>query len=111
MPARWSIFGERDELIKVAHQRIQSQPDLYVNRVWGEHEVGGTSVLYISDVDLGFLTQGAELGSQPMPERTKLAMNVVPFTFVGVVGSLAGLNWIINRRRKVAVEEKESNDG
>lgn len=103
-PAQATVFGERSELIALAHGRLQENPGKYVQKIWGEQTVGGTSVMYISDIDLTFLTRGEDLGSEPIPERTKLAMNVVPFTFVGVVGMMAAVNWVIERRRKLERE-------
>jgi formate dehydrogenase iron-sulfur subunit len=99
-PTKATIFGDRDLLLAEARRRIRENPGRYVDRVWGEHEIGGTSVLYISNVDLSFLTHGIQLGSVPVPERTKAAMHAVPFAFTGVVAVMAGLNWIIDRRMK-----------
>ncbi|MDZ7610040.1 MAG: 4Fe-4S dicluster domain-containing protein [Bacillota bacterium] len=51
------MFGKRTDLLKEAKARIAANPDKFVNHIYGEHEVGGTSILYISDVpfkDLGF---------------------------------------------------------
>ena len=101
-PSEATIFGDRDELIAEAHKRISENPDNYIDKVWGEHEVGGTSVLYISDTDLSFLTRGLSLGDEPAPGLTKLAMNAVPFAFVGAVASMATINWIVNRRMELA---------
>ncbi len=99
-PTQATIFGERDELIAEAHHRIKAEPDRYINKVWGEHEAGGTSIIYISDIDLSFLTYGKPLGEKALPDYTKTAMNAVPFTFVGMAGVMAGLNWIISRRNE-----------
>jgi formate dehydrogenase iron-sulfur subunit len=99
-PTKATIFGDRDELLAEARRRIAERPDLYVNKVWGEHDLGGTSVLYISNVDLAFLAAGSPAGAAPLPEATALAMHAVPFVFTGVVGAMAGLRWIINRRMK-----------
>ena len=38
-----------------AHGRSATRPGRYLPRVWGETEWGGTSVLYVSDVDLAAL--------------------------------------------------------
>ena len=54
-PTKATIFGEREELLSIAHQRINENPRKYLPRVYGEKEVGGTSVIYVSDVDLDFL--------------------------------------------------------
>jgi hypothetical protein len=45
------IFGKRDDLLAKAKDRIAEAPDKYFeNRVYGEHEAGGTQVLYLSSV-------------------------------------------------------------
>ncbi|HTQ57092.1 MAG TPA: 4Fe-4S dicluster domain-containing protein [Bryobacteraceae bacterium] len=100
-PAKATIFGDRAELIAEARRRIREQPGRYVPKVWGEEDAGGTSVLYISDIDLSFLSGNHTLDPTPLPERTSLAMHAVPFAFVGVLGGMAGLNWIIRRRMKL----------
>ena len=99
-PAKATIFGDRDDLLAEARRRIAANPGLYVNRVWGERDLGGTAVLYISNVDLSFLAAEHPGGSVPLPERTAVAMHSVPFVFTGVVAGMAGLNWIIARRMK-----------
>jgi formate dehydrogenase iron-sulfur subunit len=103
-PAKATIFGNRDALLAEAHGRISENPSRYVNKVWGESELGGTSVLYISNVDLSFLWSEKPGGKAPLPEETTLAMHAVPFVFTGVVAGMAGLNWIIQRRIKIRSE-------
>ncbi len=107
-PVKATIFGDRRELLSEAHRRLREQPGRYLQKVWGEDQVGGTSVLYISDLDLSFLTGGHSLGSEPLPERTSVAMDAVPFTFGGVLAGLACLNWIIRRRIKLREIPEES---
>jgi formate dehydrogenase iron-sulfur subunit len=106
-PVQATVFGDRDALVAEAHRRIQASPNRYVNRVWGEHELGGTSVLYISDVDLSFLASGAGGEATPRPETTVLAMHAVPFAFTGVVALMAGSSWIIGRRMKRESEDPD----
>jgi formate dehydrogenase iron-sulfur subunit len=106
-PTKATIFGDREQLLAEAHRRIREKPGTYLDRVWGEREAGGTSVLYISDQDLSFLTRGYPLDDIPMPTRTATAMTAVPFVFSGVVTAMAGLSWIIGRREKVQAEEND----
>jgi formate dehydrogenase iron-sulfur subunit len=106
-----TIFGQRDQLIAEAHQRIKDNPGRYLNRVWGEHEFGGSSVLYLSDIDLSFMTYGSKSEIRPLPKTTELAMKSVPFAFVGMGGAMYGLNWIIRRRMKRNNDGKESDGG
>ena len=49
-PAEVMTYGRRSELLELAHERIQADPDTYVDHVYGEHEAGGTSWLWISPV-------------------------------------------------------------
>ncbi len=45
------LFGPRSTLLAGAKSRIEAAPDKYFeNRVYGEHEAGGTQVLYLSHV-------------------------------------------------------------
>ena len=62
-------------------------------------------MLYISNVDLSFLSNGEQLGQTALPGTTKAAMNAVPFVFTGMLGVMAGLNWVIGRRMKLANEK------
>lgn len=106
-PKQATIFGDREELLRLAHQRIKEQPDLYINKVWGEHEIGGTSVLYISDIDLGFLAYQPDLGPRALSRTTAPAMNAVPFAFVGMGAVMYGINWVIRRRMNVGKDENK----
>lgn len=109
-PTGATIFGDRKELLAEAHHRIEQEPDKYIKRVWGEHEIGGTSVLYISDIDLGFLALKADMGTRSLPSTTELAMNSVPFAFLGMGATMLGLNWIIKRRMKLQDEDKKEEE-
>ena len=105
------MFGKRDDLIREAEKRIAKSPGRYINHVWGENEIGGTSVLYISDMDLGFLAYQSPLGTKPLPETTAPAMKSVPYAFLGMGGVMLGINWIIRRRmeNQKSPEIKEDN--
>ena len=99
-PTEATIFGNRDDLLIEARRRIKDNPEKYIDHVWGEHEVGGTSVLYISDIDLGFLAYQPNLATS-LPSTTELAMRSVPPVFVGIGAFMLGLNWIVKRRQKL----------
>lgn len=101
-PTGATIFGTREELLEKAHKRLEKYPNRYIQHVWGEEEVGGTSVLYISDIDLSFLSYGSRLSEEPLPARTKTAMGAVPPVFAGMAGTMTGIYWIIRRRMKNA---------
>ena len=88
-PEQALTFGRRSELLRIAHKRIADNPDQYVDHIYGEHEVGGTSLLYLASVpfeQLGFRT---DLGTTPVPQYTKEFLYGVPIvlTVVPMVGS------------------------
>jgi Fe-S-cluster-containing dehydrogenase component len=41
-------FGKREELIEIAHERIMRNPSRYIEHVFGEHDAGGTSWMYLA---------------------------------------------------------------
>ena len=56
-PVQCMTFGHRNDLIALAHARIESHHGTYLDHVFGEREVGGTSWMYLSSVpfeSLGF---------------------------------------------------------
>lgn len=100
-PADALRFGEREEMLKVAKNRISAQPDKYVDHVYGEQEAGGTSVLYLSSVPfskLGF----PDVDKKPYPAISKIAIHAVP-PAVMALGSLLGGVYAFLKRRAVAV--------
>jgi formate dehydrogenase iron-sulfur subunit len=106
-PTGATKFGDRDDLIREAHERIASDPEKYVDKVYGVDEVGGTSVLYLSSVpfeELGFNTQ---LTTTPLPLYTWNALSKIP-SIVSVGGVfLYGVWWITNRRTEVQKMERK----
>jgi len=121
-PTQATIFGPRDELIKEAEKRIKSDPDLYLDHIYGREEFGGTSVMYISDIPLGETLKMPSkeklehirlpsLATQSIPSLVEPWVWVTPIQFVTVGAGLAGV-WIFNRKNKIAQEkiEKQSQE-
>jgi formate dehydrogenase iron-sulfur subunit len=106
-PEKATIFGPRSELLEEARRRIRTHPGRYVNRVVGETEIGGTSVLYLSDVPLDFLGFAPKLGEKAVPEFTWAALSKVPVLLVGMGTLVTGLWWLIGRRNKLAMERAQ----
>ena len=96
------LFGERDELLDEAHRRIAENPGTYLDHVFGEKEVGGTSVLYLADISLGFLAWSENLGEGDLPHLSWASLKKVPGVVLGMGGLMAGIFWVINRRMKLA---------
>jgi formate dehydrogenase iron-sulfur subunit len=91
-PADALMFGKKRDLMEVARTRVYRHPHHYHPRVYGEHEVGGASWLYLSPVpfeELGFRT---DLGSEPYPAFTTDLLYAVPIISFGVPAFLLALN-------------------
>jgi formate dehydrogenase iron-sulfur subunit len=110
-PTGATMFGTRDELLAEARRRIAAEPGRYFNHVYGAQEVGGTSVLVISDVkpeDLGFRT---DLVKEPPAMQTWRVLSKIPN--VVMLGSvvLGGIYWVTQRSEEVAHAEGARGDG
>jgi formate dehydrogenase iron-sulfur subunit len=104
-PHEATMYGERDDLLKVAHARIEKAPGRYIQKVWGETEAGGTSILYVSDTPLDSYFPTA-LGEDSIPDLTLPLAHATPWMAAGVASTLIGLSWVIGRRNKIADERE-----
>jgi formate dehydrogenase iron-sulfur subunit len=109
-PEKAMLFGSRDEMIAEGHRRINDNPCRYQNRVWGEKEYGGTSIVLISDISLDFLSVKPDLGETALPDLSWKALKKVPGVVVGVGALMAGTYWVIGRRMKMAALETAENE-
>ena len=100
-PTEALVFGRRADLVAMAKERLKRRPDRYVNHVYGETEVGGTSWLYLTGrpvQQVGLLV----LPDAPPPRRTEAIQHgifkygIIP---VAVYGLLAGTMWYNHRMR------------
>ncbi len=98
-------YGQRGELLQVARSRIDAGTAQYVNYVYGEHEVGGTARLYLSDVPFEELGLPV-LSEQPAPHYAEEVMTRTPVIAVSVAAVCTGLYSIISRREKNGVRVK-----
>jgi formate dehydrogenase iron-sulfur subunit len=104
-------FSERSDLLTLANQRIQEAPHIYLPKVYGAYEVGGTAIMYISNVPLDFLGYHGTPGDEPRPELTWEWLSKVPAISIGVAGLMTGLFWIIERRVGADLARKARENG
>ncbi len=104
-PTGATKFGNRDDLIQEAQQRIRDNPGQYVNHIYGLTEVGGTSVLLLSSVPFEEFGYRTDLSKDPLPLLTYRVLSRIP-DFVPLGGMLlGGVWWITHRREEVAAAE------
>jgi formate dehydrogenase beta subunit len=108
------IFGRRTDLLEAAHARLERSPDRYhEQRVYGEHEAGGTQVLYLSHVPfsaIGLPTLGAEsLPTYASRYHSWLyAYMAFPIVLYGLLVAFIKRNW---RAHDEHVKEEEDRGG
>ena len=104
-PTEALTFGKRTDLLKIARERISKFPDRYVDHIYGENEMGGTSWLYLSAVPFKEVGMREDLGITPAPNLTAGALSGVPI----VVGLwpvlLTGIYAMSKRKEKIAKQE------
>ena len=106
-PTKATTYGDRDQLIAEAHARIAAHPDRYVNRIYGQEELGGTSVLILAGVGMETLGYPSNLTRDPLPLLTWNVLQRIPnFVVFGTV-LLGGVWWITNRRAEVEAAERQ----
>ena len=102
-PVEALVAGTRQQLLDEAHRRIDADPDRYVPRVYGEHEAGGTSYLFLSGIPF----ERFGLPNLPPPARATYAdtlMAGLPGWIIGLGLFLGGLYQV--QRRQAGAETK-----
>ena len=88
-PRQAVVYGGRDELLAEARRRIAADPARYNPRVFGEHDAGGTQVLYLAPHGVSFAELGLpELGERSMPDRVHGVQGLIYKGFVGPARAL-----------------------
>ena len=110
-PTGATKFGDRDELLKEAHKRIQDNPANYLPHIFGETEVGGSSVLLLSSIGFNTFSLRTDLTERALPLYTYQVLSRIP-DFVPIFGVLlGGVYWITHRREPVAeADARERHD-
>ncbi len=96
-------FGKREDLIKLAHERMMKNPGKYVEHIFGEHEGGGTSWLYISSVPFEHYGFPAHMQKASMLENTKGFLSSVPLVFT-IWPALFGMLYSATKHRSDSEE-------
>jgi formate dehydrogenase iron-sulfur subunit len=98
-PEEATAFGDYDTILAEAKRRATGGA-----KVYGPQEVGGTLVLYVSDIPLDFLKWNEELGEKPLPKLTHASLSKVPPIAIGMAGLMTGIYWVIGRRMRLQAE-------
>ncbi len=104
-------FGHREELLAQAHAQVASNPERYTSHVYGEYEVGGTSMLYLSDVPFEQLDFPAGLPQTAPPEETEKVIFALPYVIGGLTAVMGGtVAYTYRQTAESTAESRESAD-
>ena len=110
-PNEATLYGNIDQLVSVAKNRMKENPEKYYQHIYGLEEAGGGHVLVISPVPFEQLGYISRLPREPMPEFTKRAMEKIPSVVIGGGVFLTGMYWLTKRKNQIANEEKKTING
>jgi formate dehydrogenase beta subunit len=107
-PTEAITFGRRKTLLAVAKKRIQDNPARYLQEIYGEKEVGGTSWMYITAVPfekLGFI----DVPDKPTPrlaETIQHSLFAYLWSPIVLYGLLGGIMWASRGNRPHPEDEE-----
>jgi formate dehydrogenase iron-sulfur subunit len=97
-PSGCLMYDDREELLKLARERIKSNPSRYVNHIYGEHEAGGTDALYLASVPFEKLRL-PRVQNKSYADVNAMALSSVPPAVIGVGAVLGGASLALSKRK------------
>ena len=104
-PMEVMTFGKRNELIDSAKNRIKKYPERYIPHIYGEHELGGTSWLYLSGIPFEKIDL-PQFASKSIPSYTEPLQHAIFKYFIPPI-ALYGLLGLIMWRSKPKSEKTQ----
>ena len=98
-------YGTRQDLIDLAHSKIKAYPDRYVDHVYGENEIGGTSWMYLAPTDFNN-TELPELPPEAIPQHTETIQHGIFKSFVPPLALYGFLGFVMHSLRNENNEEE-----
>ena len=111
-PREAVIYGKYPDLLAEAKRRLADHPGRYVDHIYGEHDGGGTQVLYLSHLPFEKLGLPA-LGDESVPKLNRTIQHGIYRGFIApaVLYALLGGVALRNRRSNDDQHDGEVNDG
>jgi ferredoxin len=109
-PREVMTFGKRKDLLRLARWKMKNNPGRYVNHIFGEHEVGGTSWLYLASEP--FETIGfPKVGVKAPPRLTESIQHglfqyfAAPIILFATLGGIMGITGFLKEARDTSDED------
>jgi Fe-S-cluster-containing dehydrogenase component len=105
-PTSAVIFGRYPDLLEEAHRRIADNPGRYRDHVYGEHEAGGTQVLYLGPPHVEFAELGLPaLSDDSVAAKTRTLQHGIYQGFLTPVALYGILGAVMWRNRRAAKQD------
>jgi Fe-S-cluster-containing dehydrogenase component len=98
-PRQAVIFGKREDLLREARRRLAEYPNIYVQKIYGETDGGGTQCLYISHVPFDKIGLPA-LSEESTPSLQRAIQHSIYKGFAAPVALYGLLGAVLLRNRK-----------
>jgi Fe-S-cluster-containing dehydrogenase component len=99
-PQEALTFGYRNDLLKIARERIKMRPESYVDHIYGEKEVGGTAWMYLSGVPFDQVGFNTTLQTEPIINNVKDFLSMVPMVLAIWPALFSGFHLLASRKEK-----------
>ena len=103
-PVEALTFGPREEVVRIARQRLNTYGERYVKYIYGEYEAGGTGWLYLAGRDFADL-KFPKLGVTPAPGVSEAIQHGIFAYFippVALYAILGAIMWMTRSRKEGA---------
>jgi formate dehydrogenase iron-sulfur subunit len=101
-PVEALTYGKRYELVKLAHKKINENPEHYIDHVYGEHEVGGTSWMYLASREFDTLAFPVH-NNKPAPGASESLQHAIFKYFIppaSLFALLGGIMWLGKKKNE-----------
>ncbi len=105
-PVEALTYGSRNDLVRIAREKIKRNPDRYLNHIYGEYEVGGTSWMYLAGIDFPKLNF-PKLGENPAPGVSESIQHAIFAYFIPPImlyALLGGIMWMTKDKKDTGKE-------
>jgi Fe-S-cluster-containing dehydrogenase component len=110
-PREAVIYGKREELLLEAKRRVAAEPQKYAAHIYGEHDGGGTQVLYLAPAGVEFKQLGMpELGEESQAHFSESVSHAPYLHGVTPIALYAAMAFVI-RRNKQKEEAEHGEEG
>jgi Fe-S-cluster-containing dehydrogenase component len=109
-PQEALTFGRRTDLVAAGKQRIRENPGRYIDHLYGEHEAGGTSWMYLSPAPFEQVGIDTTVPKEPILNYVKDFLSIVPMVLTIWPALFAGFHLLATRKDKMAEQKKSEGE-